>query len=473
MKVLEYVLSRTHRPFTLLLVFHGLLAALTLHFFDGTGDAGDSVQHYLYAKWAVRHPELFFDHWAKPVFVLLACPFAQFGFVGIKVFNVLVSLLTVQVTVRIAQALGLRNAVLAGILLLFSPLVFILTFSGLTEPLFALFLCLGLYGVVKGRSMPAAVVLSFLPFVRSEGLILLGVFGLYFLLKRKWKAIPLLFIGHLVYSVAGAFVHHDLLWVFTKVPYARLDSTYGQGGPFDFVEGMVHVTGVPGYALFWVGVLAILWHSARKRCNLEVQVPVFLGVLAFVVAHSLFWYLGIFNSMGLQRVTVAIAPLLSLIALIGFNGITGKLLGNRATARKVLQLLLIGYVLVFPFTANPAAIDPDKDLRLTPDQQCAIQVTNELLDRDPPDQRYILSHPYLSERLSIDPFDPRQRLELTHGNLDRLQKGDLVIWENWFAVVEQGVTREALDQRTDLVEVLQASTADLGREIQYVVYRRE
>ena len=51
-------------------------------YFNGTGDTGDSITHYFYAQYAPLHLELFFNHWAKPLYVLLASPFAQFGFIG-------------------------------------------------------------------------------------------------------------------------------------------------------------------------------------------------------------------------------------------------------------------------------------------------------------------------------------------------------------------------------------------------------
>ena len=60
--------------------------------FTGTGNEADSINHYLFAKYAPEHPNLFFNHWAKPLFTLIASPFAQFGFVGVKIFNVLCGL---------------------------------------------------------------------------------------------------------------------------------------------------------------------------------------------------------------------------------------------------------------------------------------------------------------------------------------------------------------------------------------------
>src|SRR4051812_29644308 len=61
---------------------------------SATGDSGDSVLHYLYSHYAPKHPELFFDHWAKPLFVMLSATFASFGFNGLVAFNIICAALT-------------------------------------------------------------------------------------------------------------------------------------------------------------------------------------------------------------------------------------------------------------------------------------------------------------------------------------------------------------------------------------------
>ena len=92
-----------------LLALYAGCAVATILFFNGTGDEGDSVHHYLFARYAPLHPALFMDHWAKPLYVLLACPFAQFGFVGAKIFNVLAMMGAMWFTYLTAQALRLNT----------------------------------------------------------------------------------------------------------------------------------------------------------------------------------------------------------------------------------------------------------------------------------------------------------------------------------------------------------------------------
>ncbi len=454
----------------IVLFIYAIIATFTIIFFDGTGGAGDSILHFLYAKYAPIHPQLFFNHWAKPVYVLLVCPFAQFGFTGVKIFNAIVTIISVFFTFKIAQELNLKNAIIAAVILIFSPLYFALTFSGLTEPLFALFISIGIYAILKHKNIAACLIISFLPFIRSEGLIIIGVFAFYFLLKKKWKFLPLLLFGNVVYSIAGFFVYHDFLWVFTKIPYAKLSSTYGDGRFFHFVDQLIYIVGVPIYLLFWLGIIGIIWKSIKRKTNLELQVLVFLSFLAFFVAHSLFWYLGIFNSMGLKRVLIGVMPLISIISLVGFNFISEDIFKKRKIPKLIIQFLLISYILIFPFTKNPAAINWEKDFKLSKDQQTAIQIADYITQNIGTDHRFVFAHPYLSEVLKIDHFDNKKRLELNQDFMYYIKSGDIVIWENWFCIVEHGVKKEQLDNISELKNIYNLSVEKKGRDILYSVY---
>lgn len=154
---------------------------------------------------------VFLHHWAKPVFVLLSAPFAQFGFSGIEIFNCLCATLTALLTFYTARQLKVRQPYLVFLLLFFAPFYFQLIFSGLTEYLFGLATIAGIYFTSREKHLPALLIVSFLPLMRSEGLLIMGVFGLYYLINRKFKFLPLLLAGQLVYSLAGAHYHGDIL----------------------------------------------------------------------------------------------------------------------------------------------------------------------------------------------------------------------------------------------------------------------
>jgi hypothetical protein len=456
-----------------LLTFYALICTLTIIFFNGTGDVEDSIAHYLFAKSALLHPELYFDHWAKPVFVLLASPFAQFGFTGMKIFNALVTLFTIFITYKIAEKLKIKNVWLVVVVMMFSPLYYVLTFSGLTEPLFALFVSAGVLLCVRQKYLAAAIVISFLPYVRSEGLIIEGVFTLYLINKRIWAFIPWLLTGSIVYGIAGYFVHGTFFWVFTEIPYAKLTSVYGSGSPFHFVEDLINVVGIPLYILFWIGFLSLIIAFITKKTTLEENILILLGFTCFFIAHSLFWYLGIFNSMGLKRVFLGVIPLMAIIIVNGFNFVTEELLSDKLIAKKILQGVIILYIIAFPFMPNPSSINWKKDMTLCNEQQLANKIVHFIKNKNIITYPLYYNHHYFSVALNVDHFDKSRKQNLTFECLNQMKPGSIIIWDNRYALKESGITIEELDTDSDFEKLFSCTGPERFGEITYVVYRKK
>ncbi|MFA4851301.1 MAG: hypothetical protein WC868_01650 [Bacteroidales bacterium] len=452
---------------------------------DGTVDSGDSVMHFLFSKYSFIHPSFFFHHWAKPLFVLLSSPFSQFGFTGIKIFNCVVVSLTLIFTYLTSKKITKENSFLSAVLLCFAPLYFVITFSGLTEPLFAFFLVFSLYLLISGKEISSSILISFLPFVRSEGLILLGVYAFYLIVKRKFRILPLLATGHVLYSITGYFYYHDLFWVFTEIPYAKLSSTYGSGQLLHFVGQMTYVIGIPIYLLLASGIaymITTFFHRSFRSSEYyykEKLLLVYGGFFAFLVAHSLFWYFGIFNSMGLKRVLICVIPFISLISLDGYNFITriliknilnlgrfakakmlrfgntervnssadGFILSKYKTLSRITGFLVIACIMIFPFTGNPAAIKWKKEFSLSNDQILIKEMAKYIKKKNYSGSTYYYYPPYISLELGIDHFDSNKRKELPElFEGKEIQKNALIIWDDWCAVIENGISLEKLQK---------------------------
>ena len=61
---------------------------------EGYYGGGDNMTHYRYSRYAFELPKYLIYHWGKPFYTLLSAPFAQFGFNGVRFFNVLISILS-------------------------------------------------------------------------------------------------------------------------------------------------------------------------------------------------------------------------------------------------------------------------------------------------------------------------------------------------------------------------------------------
>lgn len=440
---------------------------------NGTCDSGDSIIHFLFSKYAFAHPENFLNHWAKPLFVLLSSPFAQFGFTGMKIFNCCVAACTAWFCYKASGAAGYRRAWLAPLLLCFAPGYFIHVFSGLTEPLFALLLTISIYLLFCNRLQSALFVVSFLPFVRSEGLVVICVFVLYLLIARQYRYLPWLLCGHLIYGIAGSFYYQDVLWVFTKIPYAGSSGKYGSGALLHFVVQLNYIIGIPLYILVIAGFIKKtvypfiekqgVWGFLIKKETLLVY-----GLfVAFISAHSLFWYLGIFESMGLKRVLIAIVPVAVLIALQGFNFIADAFKSRFVSTS--LSAVFAGWVFLFPFLPNPASINWKRDLSLSEDQVLVESATAAIKKKFPEGVPVYYAHPYLHITLNQDPFD-KDFKEL--GSLYTMQRPVeyIVIWDSWFSTTEKGITLEKLQNDPDLDVVESFEIKEPDKTVRLVVF---
>ena len=428
-----------------------IIGCFVIYFYNGTGDTGDSITHYLYARYAPVHPELFFHHWAKPLYVLLAVPFAQFGFNGIKFFNLLNATLTLWLTYRLAQKLILPNPIVAILILATCSGYFTLTFSGLTEHLFALLLVFSVFLFLTEGYISATIVLSFLPFVRSEGLLMLGIAVLFLIFKRKGQFLPLLAVGHIFYGLAGSFVHGSVFWIFTKIPYASMGA-YASGNFFNFFEKLYYCTGIPQYFLWVIGLVFVFFRKKYPphRLNRDfvpqqyaaLFILVYGSFFALFIAHSLFWHFGIFLTMGLSRVLNAVMPMFALIGLCGFNFIQNML--TQQKVKTVVNTLLISYLLVFPLTSNPAAIKPKKNLMPENDQLVAAQIA-EILKTRFPNHTYYLLHPQLALSLGLDYFDETKIRDFGKNWQGALSKNAVLIWDSRFCVIDAGIPLEKVE----------------------------
>ncbi len=422
----------------------------------GTGDWGDAIYHYLFSRFAFAHPENFLNHWAKPVFVLLTAPVAQGGFIAMKVFNVALLVGSSWFAWRVGKLLAVPNAWLVVFPLMTAPMNISHTLSGLTEPMFAFWLIVGIYWFVKEKPFSAVLWLSFLPFVRSEGLIVFCVVLIYLVLKNWWKYIPVLAVGHLVYSLVGYFYYQDFLWVFTKMPYATVKGAYGSGEFWHYANKMHQVMGDFLPILLLIGLLAgairlVKFWLKKDTFSIDELWLIYGVSVAFFLAHSIFWRFGIFNSFGLTRVFMGVLPLYALIIVQGVNLVLHPI------KKTTIHLPLIGLLVATMFFYLDKKIDLHFHLAPTSSQKGQ----NELIEKYASQYEgymyyFDAIHPSLA--LDLDWFDPnkhRYTPQLFTG--EPIPSKSLVLWDDWFSLDESNIPLENLtnDKRFRLIECLE------------------
>jgi hypothetical protein len=452
-------------------IFLYLIACLVLAVtMDGTGDAGDSISHFLYAQYAYKHPGNLFHHWAKPFFTFFAAPFSQFGFTGIKVFNCLNTALSLSLVYEIARRLRMPAAFLAPLFLATASMFFTLIFSGLTEHFSALLLLATLLLFIEHKYAWAVTLLSFLPFVRSEGLLFMGVTAVYLVWVQKWRYLPFLALGHVVYGILGAAWHGgDVFWVLNKIPYATL-TAYGKGDWGHFVNQLYYASGLPLFVFGLSGILAFgafLFSrksvTSRPEYFLQNMTLILAYFFVLIAAHSVFWVLGIFNSFGMNRVLITVLPEFAIIACFGCGYFLERIKSPK-TRTAVLCVVAIITALM-PFSGNPAGVFFPKNFVRSTDQHLLDEIA-QLPQLKGAVVYY--SSPNVPFYLHLDPYDPAAAKPLPTFQTDGvLPPNAVLVWDSWFSVIDHHIPLEVLknDPRLEPVRSFQAEKPPYTYEV--------
>ncbi len=402
--------------------------------------SGDGIQHYLISKNAFKHPQLFLDHWGKPIFTILSAPFAQVGFFGIQLFNILCTALAAFIIYLIADHSKLKYPILGILLYYLTPFGFLGQFSGLTEPLFALFLITSVYLWLKNKEKLSIILISFLPLIRSEGLIILLVFLVFLLFSRKLKLSPYLLTGILIFSILGLIFKDNFMWIFNENPYDSKATHYQKGDWMHYFGKMPYVLGLPIYALLLLALFSGLDRISiafKQKYSDPFLFLVYGAFISFFIAHSLFWTLGIFNSFGLPRVFIGVLPLIILCILDLINKFYNLNFGVKI--KHSLGLLALIYVIVFPFTSNHAAYNLKKNFDFDKGQK----LINKAFDSAALDKTKVYySHPYVALKFDLDPFDPSISSKLK--DYKNAKTGEYLIWDFWFSPFEDQIKYDEL-----------------------------
>jgi hypothetical protein len=438
-----------------------LIMAIIILVSKGTGDDGDSISHFLYARDAFLYPKYFFNHWAKPVFVTVAAPFAQFGMVGIKLMNLITLTLSLILTYKLACRWLIPHAWLAPLFVVAQQRVLTHTLSGLTEPMFAftLICCVWLYD--RQKFFWGTLLASFLPFVRSEGLIIFCVLVIYLFVKKQWKYIPLLSFGHVFYAFAGYSTHKSLLWIFNTMVYATLDHLWGVGKWSDFITRMPWVTGGFVYFVLIVGLLhglrRLILFAQKKGGFGTNELWLSYGIfVAYFIAHSLFWTYGIFGSEGLMRVMLCVSPMIGLVCLRGANWITE---GGQKIIPKVQLIYIQGLIVVLAGVFLYRNLNWQIDFNLHPSQLTQVEAQKKYGNKVSNEGYSLYSESmYIDMIFGLNPFDSPQ-FRSFHQILKRepVPEKSLLVWESIFAGGMSKVPFEIIkeDKRFQLIDSFQ------------------
>ncbi len=405
----------------------------------------DNYAHFNISHWAFRYPQLFLDHWGKPLYTILAAPIAQFGFVAVRILNSVLGLLTAWYIWKLAKLFRFNFSWFAAVVAIFTPIYFAMMSTGMTEILFSFVLVVSVYQFFKEKYILSAILISFIFLVRTEGLAFLLPFAIAFVLKKQYKVLPFLITGFLVFSVIGwLFYYHDFFWLITKRPYANGGpSVYGNGKWYHFIKHIHSYYGVIAALFLFSGTIfiAVNWIRSTRKLNNKwfFTVLLILGTFwGYFFIHSFLWWKGV-TSAGLDRVMAGVSPLIGIIALFIIE-FAGKYISQKYV--KVSILIGLSGFLVFNSVAYYHR-SANGDLTA----EVKNRVTEWLKDSGNLRHKLIMHDPYFAFSTEIDAWDLNVvQYGFSDNNKAEVNLPDsvLFIWDAQFAANEGNLPVEKL-----------------------------
>jgi hypothetical protein len=402
----------------------------------------DGGHHFLGARWAWTHPELFVGVWSRPLFTFVYSFPAQFGFLAAKLFTVAVCLATGWQTWKLARDLGFDRPALAIPLLFLQPSYFLLCADTMTEPIFALVFVVALRLHLGGKVTGGMLVASLMILARPEGFFLGVLWAVWVVLDRRdpgqgWKRIPstaLLATGSAVWWLAAMAISGDPLYILHHWPpdWIPGGGPYGSGKIWSYVGKLPEVVGPFLLPPFIAGMTACLW--GRRHGALTQP---FLVVLA---VHSVLWSFGGFGSAGYPRYLVCVAPAMALATLEGWNLIAHHV-------RSWPRAAVAGGAIVIAASAAWSAVYFDAWI-FSRDARAVAEMHRWFQEHPQPFRRLVWSQAYMCILFDDDPWNrPKwggkdQNLHIVRD----LPEGTLVFWDaetgpGWYGLTPEDFER--------------------------------
>src|SRR6185312_14077122 len=152
--------------------------------------------------------------------------------------------------------------------------------SGLTEPLFSAALILCIWLILSEKYYASAVLLSFMPFIRPEFAFIVPIFILYYLIKRKYLAIPLMGCGIVLVTIIGYLHYKNFAWLIQHNTYKIAGAEVQKGDFFYYIKSYKQITGL-ALAILISGGFINLFISKKLSNNIVTNYKIEEGLLVY------------------------------------------------------------------------------------------------------------------------------------------------------------------------------------------------
>jgi hypothetical protein len=407
----------------------------------------DGGQHYLFARWAWVHPELFVGVWSRPLFTSVYAFPALIGYRAARLLTVLICLAIAHQTWRLAEVFKINRAPFAIALVWLQPSFFLFCADNMTEPIFALVIVVALRLHHGGRIKLGMIVASLMVLARPEGFFLGVLWGIWVLFgvppssRRAWLSKPfrlkavlqtlLLATGAFVWWLAALIITGDPLFIKHNWPtnWPMTGTIYGAAGLCAYPIRLPEIVGLFLLPPFFYGMFHLLKH--RRLHTLTSS------FLLFFILHTILRAYGLLGSAGYPRYLVAISPAIALITLSGWNEMA-KLFAHTSSFFRTASVGVIIAISAFTNFVYADGAEWSRDARAI----AAVHSWFQSQPDKPPISRLVWCQPYSCILFDRDPWENLVFTRDREADLKILREapaGTMALWDErvgpkWFGL---------------------------------------
>jgi hypothetical protein len=412
----------------------------------------DACTHYQYARFALGEPHYLVNVWGRPfVTGLYAIPATLGGRIGVRVTSMCCALLIATIAWQIARDQKYRWPALAFIFTLAQPLVFLHSFSELTELPFALLLVLAFWAYRRKQWLIMTMLIGLTPTARPEGFGFLMLAAVALIAHRRawWVLVlplPLLIWTYAGWRVYGRPDYFDplsqrlpesmrwLMWLRHEWPY-QPESLYARGQLYHFI-GLLPAIVSPLLAPFvLIGIkksIRRLWPRDHvERCQMLIAaIP-----LMILVGHSVLYWLGKMASNGEVRYMLIVAPFWALLAARGWEWTFERLNWRRLVYVPAAILALLPLLINVLYPVVPIHLSGDG----VKAREVAKWYQHDRVSTDFP--RIMSSNPEIAYFMGVSHTDAGWVREWRREVLLKPQPGTFLVWDPVYAQFNSDANR--------------------------------
>lgn len=397
----------------------------------------DGCTHYLYARFALSEPHYLTNVWGRPWCTgLYAIPAALGGLTGVRMMSLGLALICALMAYRLAWEQGHRRPVLALILTLGQPLLFLHSFSELTEIPFAALLAAAFWAFQRRQWLVMALLASLLPLGRPEGFGFVILAAIALMAARRWMWLILLPVPLVLWNysgwVLGGWHGPWWRWLIDNWPYAT-DSLYPSGNLLKFTMLMPMLVSPLVFPMTCLGIWRNLriaptiraWINAthRDRCIILTA----LLPLMVLAGHSLLYWMGKMASNGELRYLLILAPFWGILSARGWEWFSDRFNWRRPAAWAGAAVLVPG---VINYYYHVLPIQPDEQWQRA--KWVAQWYQNTPMAGEYP--KLMASHPGIFYFLDLSVNDTGRARQWDLETVRRAPGGTILIWDPIYGV---------------------------------------